>query len=397
MSPTTTDPLTTAIGGSDPRREAPFGRPRAESFVDPVREHRWLVETVGILDDTDRALLRMTGPRSRRMLNGLITADLTPLDAGRVVYGFVLTARGRPVTDLRVLPWVDSALLLDVPAAGLEGLEAHLGRYLPPIHARAERDDGLARLAVVGPRAAGVLENSLGPLRREGAPVGAAELEALEVGIATAPAASDREGIGTGPEEPGRGSAGAGGPTDRVVVARREPIRGPGFDLYGTRHRLADAWDRLLAAARAEEGGPAGRAAYRVWRVERGLPAYGEDVTEENLPQETGQEGRAISFEKGCYTGQEVVARIHYRGHVNRRLMGLRLPEGPERPGAWEGRELYRDDRPVARITSAVVSPRRGPIALGYVRREVEPGERLAPRPGGAPEVEIVTLPFVTS
>ncbi|MGH7540660.1 MAG: YgfZ/GcvT domain-containing protein, partial [Gemmatimonadota bacterium] len=142
----------------------------------------------------------------------------------------------------------------------------------------------------------------------------------------------------------------------------------------------------------AEGGRPAGGEAFEILRVERGLPAYGREITEGNLLQETGQTERAVDFRKGCYTGQEVVARIHYRGHVNRLLRGLRSgdPGSSLDPGA----SLFRGDREVGDVRTAVRSPRQGSIALAYVRREVEPGERLALGPGGPPAVEVVELPF---
>ncbi len=109
-----------------------------------------------------------------------------------------------------------------------------------------------------------------------------------------------------------------------------------------------------------------------VLRVEAGLPACGQDMDESNLAQETGL-GDAISHDKGCYLGQEVVARIHFRGHVNRILRGLEFDGRRADPGA----ALRDGDREVGRVTSSVSSPDLGPIGLGYVRREIEPGARL--------------------
>ena len=108
-------------------------------------------------------------------------------------------------------------------------------------------------------------------------------------------------------------------------------------------------------------------------RVEQGLPRYGAEITDGNLPQETGQTERAISFDKGCYTGQEVVARLHYRGHVNRVLRGLR----PARADAtWfaPALDLNFEGRSAGAVSTVVTSPRLGTIGLGYVRTKVEPG-----------------------
>ncbi len=125
--------------------------------------------------------------------------------------------------------------------------------------------------------------------------------------------------------------------------------------------------------------------------MERGLPIYGRDFGLDNLPQETGLTERTVSFDKGCYTGQEVVARIHYRGHVNQRLMGLLAPEDEVlSPSA----ELFRDGRVAGRVTLPVRSPRLGPIALGMIRREVEPGAFLAASAADEPTIKVTNIPF---
>ncbi len=134
-----------------------------------------------------------------------------------------------------------------------------------------------------------------------------------------------------------------------------------------------------------------GRGETREEKKRKKIPRYGVDYDLENLPQETGLTGRMVNFEKGCYTGQEVVARIHYRGHVNRRLVGLSRPD--EAPIAT-GTELFDGDRRVGGVTSATTSPQFGSIALGMVRREVEPGARLSTSAGGERTVEVHTLPF---
>jgi tRNA-modifying protein YgfZ len=117
-------------------------------------------------------------------------------------------------------------------------------------------------------------------------------------------------------------------------------------------------------------------------------PRYGNDMTADNLPGELGLETRAVSFTKGCYVGQEPVARMHYKGHPNRHLRGIELPE----PAA-AGAPLYLGDKEVGAITSSCVSPLRGPIALALVRREVEPGAELDVGDGRL-RSRVVELPF---
>lgn len=370
------------------------------SASDPDAGYGALVEAAALLDETDRRVVRVRGPQARRMVNGLVSNHLDPLNHGRAVYSFVLTPKGRPVAELRILPAGDE-LWMDTPRECLEALLSHLGRYLPPIYARFELHPRARRLAVVGPKSAAALARAADELGWESEldPEG---LEPLEL---------------RGPH----------GEAELPFLVRREPLEGPGFDVYLDVEDVEPAGRVLTEAAVAEGGGASGRAAWEILRVERGVPVYGAEIDLDVLPQETGQEGRAINFEKGCYTGQEVVARIHYRGKVNRLLRGLRfraletaaessgatpgtseaLPDASE-PLPSAGTELHREGRAVGRVTTAVRSPRHGPIALAYVRREVEPGERLTVAEDGTAEggrgsaapgrwsAEVVALPFTS-
>lgn len=313
------------------------------------REYAFLEKSAGLVDHLERTIVEVSGERAAALIGGLLTNDVEGLGVDQALYSLMLTPKGRPVAEMRVVRR-SGGIWLDMPNACLEVALAHLGRYLPPRLARFLVAEAWRRLSVVGPLAAPALEAlpfspSIGEL---------ASLQATHA------------------EEP-----------PLATLIRRERIEGPGFDLYTT--ELA-AWKELLGAAVARVGGgSAGPAAYAAWRIERGVPQYGAEIDLDVLPQETGQEKRAISFTKGCYTGQEVVARIHYRGHVNRQLRGLRFEE-PAATGieAGTGTELFAGDRAVGRVTSVATHPVRGRIGLGYVRREVEPPAKLAVEPGGA-------------
>ena len=115
-------------------------------------------------------------------------------------------------------------------------------------------------------------------------------------------------------------------------------------------------------------------AAAEIVRVESGRPRYGVDLDDSVIPQEAGLNERAVSFTKGCYVGQETVARLYYRGKPNRRLLGLRLSE-PAAPGT----ELHLGEKVVGKLGSVVVSPELGPIGLALVRREANPGDTVRP------------------
>jgi folate-binding protein YgfZ len=282
-----------------------------------------LTSGVAVWADPDRALLRVDGARAEGVLNGLLSADVGAVQPGEAVLSFVLTARGRPVAVPTVIR-LEKAFLLDISRAALPGLLDHFGTYLPPRFASVTVLESGSRISLLGPRAPAVAAG----LQLVGSPV-------------------------------------------RIV---RPPEEGGGFDYY----LLEDSdFDAIRDAAREAGGAVASPFDYETWRIELGIPRFGVDVTAENLPQETGLVSRAASFEKGCYTGQEVVARIHYRGQVNRHLRGLRSLEPSSVPLLAAGMQLVREDRPAGVITSWCTSPRFGSIGLAYVRREIDPGDQV--------------------
>jgi folate-binding protein YgfZ len=182
------------------------------------------------------------------------------------------------------------------------------------------------------------------------------------------------------------GRDGGGG----ITVLRTADVATAAFDVIGERRSVRALLDRLIEVGAVELD----EAIWETLRVEAGRPAFGIDMDEDTLPVEAGIHPRAIDYDKGCYTGQEVIVRIRDRGHVNRHLRGLRLGDAP--PSA-RGAELFapsiRGDAVVGAVTSAVRSPRVGEtIGLGYVRREIEPGQEVrVAGPDGAPAV-VATL-----
>lgn len=309
----------------------------------------------------DRTMLALEGRDPVAMLQGLASNDVRPAAAGRCVYATLLTPKGRMVADLRVLPGGDGALLLDVPNATAEEVGAHFGRFVPPRMARLGPSQH-AVLGLYGPdaisRAAGVLDGTSAP----------ADEDAL-----------------------------TGAPDGTLVVGTRY-AGVPGLDLIAERDRLDE-----LAAALGANGVPTIDAdTLDVLRIEAGSPRWGAELDDRRIPIEAGLTGRAISQSKGCYTGQEVIVRILHRGHVNWHLRGFEAagavagPEsGADRAHPFApGSELTEPgaDKTIATVTSAAISPRLGPIALGYARRELEPGAALVTA-GGA-SVRLVALPF---
>jgi folate-binding protein YgfZ len=341
---------------------------RADTVADPgggtlANEYRLLLESCGVVDRSQRGKLALTGSGALEFLNGQVTNELMTLRPGEGCYAAFLTHKGKMLGDLRILAVgeaVDAGhenkdaaehaatapaeLLLDTERVALQGLFDMIRRfkvgYEVELHKRTiER--GL--LSLIGPEAAAL--------------AGAERLAALE----HANAAVELDGI--------------------QALAVRTDL---GVDLI-----CGAADTQTLSTALHARGAPAvSEQAAECLRVERGRPRYGIDLDDSVIPQEAGLNERAVSFTKGCYVGQETVARLHYKGKPNRHLRGLRLSE-PAAPGD----ELLLGERPVGRVGSTVLSPRLGPIALALVRREAEPGDTLSVGEHDASAV-MLALPF---
>ena len=336
-------------------------------YGDPAAEYRTLRESVGIAERRDLGQLQMYGRDPVRMLNGLITNDLLGAGSERAVYGAVLTPKGRIVTDVRVVRSVanPSELLIDVPRSALPGFRDHLTKYVPPMFAKW-KDAEMEVLGVYGPRAA----------------------ESLAAGL----------GMRADPSED---AASRGTFEDSAVLAIGSAMVGEGgFDLFVHSSVAAELRTALVACAGELGGGPVGVEPLEVARIEAGYPRYGIDFDDRTLPAEvfegTGAMSRAVSFTKGCYTGQEVVVRIAHRGHVNRLLRGLLL--GDAAPPASRTALRHPDSgKEVGWTTSAVQSPRLGQtISLAFVRREIQLGETVAVGDSGTPGV-VVDARFSTN
>ncbi len=318
-------------------------------------EHRVLLEGCGLLDRSERGMLALSGDGAVEFLNGQVTNELTTLQPGEGCYAAFLTHKGKMLGDLRIFAVGDDArgvpseLLLDTERVALQALFDMIRRFKVgfevDLHKRT-LERGL--LSLIGPDCGHIAGAELADLGSVAAVEHANS--PVEVGAI-------------------------------VALAVRTDV---GVDL------ICDASDTAqLAAALRERGAVAvSEQAAECLRIEGGRPRFGIDLDETVIPQEAGLNERAVSFTKGCYVGQETVARLHYRGKPNRHLRGLRLSE----PAAG-GEELLLGERPVGRLGSTTVSPRLGPIALALVRREAEPGAVVSVGSDGS-TAEIVTLPF---
>jgi folate-binding protein YgfZ len=304
-------------------------------------EHKTLVEACGLVDRAGRGRLALTGPDAKTFLQGQVTQDIEALEAGRGAYAAFLTPKGKMLGDLRVLDLGDE-LLLSCERVALQELFNMIRRYKlgsdVELHKRTLE---MGELSLVGPGARRVAgADSLGPDEHDNVHA--------EIG-------------------------------DHPVVLVATDV---GVDVFCSADRVEGVRGALITAGAVEVG----EAAAEVLRVERGRPRYGVDLDDSVIPQEAGLNERAVSFTKGCYVGQETVARLYYRGKPNRHLRGLRLSAPVE-----AGTPLLLGEKEVGRVRSSVISPIHGPIALALVRREAAPGATLA---AGEATAEVAELPF---
>ena len=309
-------------------------------------EYELLRVGAGLLDRSERGKLAVVGDDGAEFLNGQLSNEIEALAPGGGCYATLLTPKGRMLADVRVLapPPPFEGLWLDTERVALQALFDALRSHRIGFGAELRKhtlEYGL--LSLVGPRADDVL----------GEPIPGADEHA---NVARAIAGVD-------------------------ALAVRTDL---GIDVF------CEAASLPAVRAELERAGAVAvaDAAVECLRIERGRPRYGLDMDATTMPQEAGIHERAVSYAKGCYVGQETVARLYWKGKPNRHLRGLRL-SAVIAPGS----ELRQDDQPVGRIGSVALSPRLGPVALALVRREVAAGAELAVS-GGAARATVVELPI---
>ncbi len=338
------------------REQAPPAPQR--HYGDPAAEYRAAVDGCGVVVRADRRLLRVHGRAPAQMLNGIATSRIPQPPTGEpprgeAVYGTLLTAKGRMVTDLVTL-WLGAdgqvGLGLSIAQAAHAAVMSHFKRYLPPRLAQVEDLGAAARLlTVVGPGAGEAVAAALGAKPADGFVL-----------------------LG-------------GGPLGDGALVARGVRQVPSWDVWVGADRAAAVRDRL----REHGAVPVGSGAWDTLRVEAGLPEFGVDMDDGTIPVEAGLADVAFDHDKGCYTGQEVIVRIRHRGRVNWHLRALRFGDAAARPGA----ELFEAGGTKARgrVTSVADSPRHGQVVgLGYVRREVAPPATLRLGSGDGAAVGVV-------
>jgi folate-binding protein YgfZ len=323
---------------------------------DPSREYRAAREAVALFDRSSLGKVTVTGRDRQAFLQGMLTNDVKALQPGQGAPAAFLDAHGK-VMALLVVYAAANLVLMELPAGMTEKTLQTLDPFLISEKAYLEAaDDAFAILSLQGPSARALLE------RLSGGAIDLVPYAHTEVTMAGAP----------------------------VRVINRAEGPGPGFHCWVAASQAEALRSAFLGAGAV----PAGPEVLDVLRVEAGQPWYPIDVDDSVILPETRLES-LVSYTKGCYIGQETVARVKYRGHVNRALSGL-VVDGDRVPEA--GARVTVESKDVGRVTSAVRSLALGrPIALGYVRREhFEPGRAVTVVDAvGEQPARVVALPFV--
>lgn len=318
---------------------------------DTLLDYESLTRSVGVADLSHRTQVELTGADRAKFLHNLCTNEIRKLPVGAGCEAFLLNAQGHIVGHIYVFAGQDSHVLDSVPGQGGR-IVSQLDRYLIREDVQlADRSGAWGELLASGPDSPALL-----------ARLGVSALPEARLAHIDTTLAGTR------------------------VKLRRVDLTSPAA--YFISCELA-AVPSVLQALQSVGARVCGQESVEMARIEAGHPFYGRDIHDRTLPQEVARDALAISFVKGCYIGQETVARIDALGHVNKTLVGVKF-DGEQTPAA--GAELLRDGQSVGQVTSAVFSPRlRAPLALAYIRRGSNtPGVRLDSTVGPA---EVIRLP----
>ena len=342
----------------------------ATEFTDAVSEHHAVRNTVGITDVSYRGRHQLIGEDRAKFLHRIISNDVESLSTGEGTYATILTHRGKIIADMDISVFEDT-IRIDTAPETTEILFNELDKYI--IADAVELSDVTAEtgaIAVHGPKSTDLVQSVLG----------INELSAL------------RERYNCFREADSLFN-------HTIACVRTDGTGEIGWTLYTAAEALVSLWETLMAEGARFDVQPIGWNALESLRIEAGVPRYGTELTDSVIPLEAELD-HAIDFEKGCYIGQEIVARMKYRGHPNRLLRGIEVDTGSTaqehcilRPDA----PVFKEDKEIGWVTSATFAPTLGKsIALGYVRMQVtEAGSRVRIETSeGSVEGTVVLLPF---
>ncbi|HUK55343.1 MAG TPA: aminomethyltransferase family protein [Nitrospiria bacterium] len=340
------------------------GLEMVRSYGNPTLEHQTVRKHAGLIDQSHRGKLRLKGKDRADFLHGMATNDIKKLTPGSGLYAAFTNDKAKMLSDARIYCLSD-AFWIDLEPEATEKTQKHLDKYTLASDVVIENQtESYGLLSIYGPTSHAIITHM----------IESQTLPTMEYSIAS----FSMDGV-------------------PVLAARNEITGEPGYDLYIPVGAMAAAWNRLMQAGGPHGLRPVGLDALDSLRIEAGIPRYGIDMDDSNFPMEAGLEKRAISYTKGCYIGQETIARADALGRMNKRLMGLVLTSPsvptagqpilapPASPGA--------PDRVIGAVTSAVLSPTlQKAIAMGYLHRDfTEPGKDVVIE--GRP-AKVVSLPF---
>ena len=342
----------------------------ATQFTDAVAEHHAVRRSVGIADVSYRGRHRLVGEDRAKFLHRLISNDVESLSTGQGTYAMILTHRGKIIADFNVYIFKDM-IGIDTAAETTETLFNELDKYI--IADDVEISDLTAEtgaIAVHGPQSSDLVRSVLG-----------------------------MNDLADLPERHNRFHEADALFNYNAVCVRTDATGEIGYTLYTAAEALVPLWERLMREGERFNVQPIGWNALESLRIEAGIPRYGNELSEAVIPLEAELE-HAIDFEKGCYIGQEIVARMKYRGHPNRLLRGIEIDGISASVESFELRQdsrIFKEDKEIGWVTSAAFAPTLGkPIAMAYVRMAVtEAGSRIQIETSeGRVDGTIALLPF---
>ncbi|MBM3845521.1 MAG: aminomethyl transferase family protein [Verrucomicrobia bacterium] len=340
------------------------GMEGVNTYGNPLAEYQRLKSTTAVLDLSFRGRLCLLGSDRKKFLHGQITNRVMELQEGQGCYAALISAKGRMQSDLHVHCLADE-LLLDFEPGLTTQLMERLDKYIIAEDVQVVNvQEPYGLISLQGPGARTTLEKLSPSLRIPGATY-----------------ESTRQ------LDPNWGE---------IYCVNLPRFGSAGFDLFAPAEALESLHARARESAESTGGGLAGWNAMETVRIEASIPRYGADMDDTNLPPEAGLESRAIHYAKGCYIGQEVMARLRTYGQVAKALRGLRLaPDAKVLP--QKGDRIVWGDKEIGHVTSATASPTlRTNVVLAYLRRErFKPGDTVTIRtPNQEIPAEVATLPF---
>jgi folate-binding protein YgfZ len=333
-----------------------FGCNLPDDFGDWTSEYWFAHKTVALVDKNYRAQLSFAGPDRLRYLNAILTNNIKDLQLSHGNVSLLLNPQGHILAEIETYNLAESLFCVSYSSIRERLIETLDKFIIMDDVTLTDETQRYATLGLEGPAAAQLVSQLTG--------IDLHGLEALERKEAQADSIS-------------------------CTVVRKAHGKTVDAEFLVERQFVESLWNLLVAKARAAGGGPMGYSALSALRLEQGVPWFGYDFGEKQIPHEAGLQDSHVSYTKGCYTGQEIVERVRSRGQVNRRRVGL-VFTGPAVPAAGEA--LTADGKEVGVITRAAFSPLRShALGMGYVRKESQaPGSELEWRGGQARVSELV-------